>query len=114
MSRTKKTQSTDNFFSDVYEVAKLIPKGRVTSYGAIARYLGLKSSARVVGWALHGCPKNVPAHRVVNQAGMLSGKHHFNPPSAMQKALEKEGVKVKKDQIQDFRNIFWDPSSELS
>lgn len=113
MPRIKKTQSTDNFFSDVYEVAKLIPKGRVTSYGAIGRYLGLKSSARMVGWALHSCPKNVPAHRVVNRLGTLSGKHHFNPPSSMQKALEKEGVKVKKDQVQDFDKIFWDPSTEL-
>ncbi len=113
MPRIKKTQSTDNFFSDVYEVAKLIPKGRVTSYGAIAHYLGLKSSARMVGWALHGCPKNVPAHRVVNSAGLLTGKHHFKPPSAMQKALEKEGVKVKNDQVQDFKKIFWDPAVEL-
>ncbi|HET7180298.1 MAG TPA: MGMT family protein [Chryseosolibacter sp.] len=107
------TQSTDNFFNDVYEVAKLVPKGRVTSYGAIARYLGVRSSARMVGWALHNCPKTVPAHRVVNSAGLLSGKHHFKPPSAMQKALEKEGVKVKKDQVQNFREVFWDPSVEL-
>jgi methylated-DNA-protein-cysteine methyltransferase-like protein len=113
MPRIKMTQSTDNFFNDVYEVAKLIPKGRVTSYGAIARYLGVRSSARMVGWALHNCPKNVPAHRVVNSAGLLSGKHHFKPPSAMQKALEKEGVKVKKDQVQNFGEVFWDPSVEL-
>lgn len=113
MPRIKKTQSTDNFFADVYEVAKLIPKGRVTSYGAIAQYLGLKSSARMVGWALHGCPKSVPAHRVVNRTGLLTGKHHFNPPSAMQKRLEKEGVKVKNDQVQHFKEIFWDPSVEL-
>jgi methylated-DNA-protein-cysteine methyltransferase related protein len=113
MTRIKKKQSADNFFSDVHEVAKLIPKGRVTSYGAIAQYLGVKSSARMVGWAMHGCPKGVPAHRVVNSAGLLTGKHHFNPPSAMQKALEKEGVKVRKDQVQNFRDIFWDPSKEL-
>jgi methylated-DNA-protein-cysteine methyltransferase-like protein len=113
MPRIKKTQSTDNFFRDVHEVAKLIPKGRVTSYGAIAQYLGLKSSARMVGWAMHSCPKNVPAHRVVNSSGLLTGKHHFHPPSAMQKALEKEGVKVKKDQVQDFKKVFWDPSAEL-
>lgn len=113
MPRIKKKQSTDNFFSDVYEVAKLVPKGRVTSYGAIAHYLGLKSGARMVGWALHGCPKNVPAHRVVNSAGLLTGKHHFKPPSAMQKALEKEGTKVKNDQVQNFRDIFWDPTLEL-
>ena len=106
-------QSGDNFFKDVYEIARLIPKGRVTSYGAIAHYLGLKSSARMVGWALHGCPKNVPAHRVVNRAGLLTGKHHFNPPSLMKKLLEKEGIKVKNDQVQGFKEIFWDPSLEL-
>ena len=114
MARIKKTQSADDFFNDVYEVAKLIPKGRVTSYGAIAQYLGLKSSARMVGWALHGCPKDVPAHRVVNRSGLLTGKHHFSPPSAMQKSLEKEGIKVKHDQVQGFRDIFWDPSVELN
>ena len=113
MPRIKKTQSADNFFQDVYDVAKLIPKGRVTSYGAIAHYLGLKSSARMVGWALNGCPKGVPAHRVVNRNGLLTGKHHFSPPSAMQKSLEKEGVKVAKDQVQDFEKVFWDPSLEL-
>lgn len=113
MPRIKKKHSADNFFDNVYEVAKLIPKGRVTSYGAIAHYLGLKSSARMVGWALHGCPRNVPAHRVVNRIGLLTGKHHFTPPAAMQRALEKEGIKVKKDQIQGFKDIFWDPSREL-
>lgn len=113
MARIKNRQSTDNFFQDVYEVAKLIPKGRVTSYGAIAHYLGLKSSARMVGWALHGCPKNVPAHRVVNRAGLLTGKHHFTPPSAMQERLEKEGISVKEDQVQEFERLFWDPSAEL-
>ncbi|MGC1243872.1 MAG: MGMT family protein [Chryseosolibacter sp.] len=113
MTRIKKTQSADNFFENVFEVAKLIPKGRVTSYGAIAQYLGMKSSARMVGWALHGCPKNVPAHRVVNRSGLLTGKHHFNPPSAMQRSLEKEGVKVQDDQVQRFREIFWDPNIEL-
>jgi len=114
MPRIKKAQSADNFFQNVFEVAKLIPKGRVTSYGAIARYLGMKSSARMVGWALHGCPKDVPAHRVVNSAGLLTGKHHFKPPSAMQRALRKEGVNVKNDQVQKFREVFWDPSIELS
>ena len=113
MTRIKKKQSADNFFQDVYEVAKLVPKGRVTSYGAIAHYLGMKSSARMVGWALHDCPKNVPAHRVVNRSGLLTGKHHFNPPSAMQKSLEKEGIKVKNDQVQNFAGVFWDPSAEL-
>lgn len=113
MASIKKTQSADNFFSDVYQVAKLIPKGRVTSYGAIARYLGVKSSARMVGWAMHGCPKDVPAHRVVNRAGLLTGKHHFDPPSSMQRSLKKEGVKVIGDKVQDFKQIFWDPSAEL-
>lgn len=113
MARIKNKQSTDNFFADVYEVAKLIPKGRVTSYGAIAHYLGVKSSARMVGWAMYGCPKGVPAHRVVNSAGLLTGKHHFKPPSSMQKALEKDGVKVKNDKVQNFNEVFWDPSREL-
>lgn len=113
MPRIKKTQSADNFFENVFEVAKLIPKGRVTSYGAIAQYLGMKSSARMVGWALNGCPKHVPAHRVVNRSGLLTGKHHFKPPIAMQRSLEKEGIKVKNDQVQNFREIFWDPSTAL-
>ena len=113
MARIKRRQSTDNFFQDVYQVAKLIPKGRVTSYGAIASYLGLKSSARMVGWALNGCPKDVPAHRVVNRSGLLTGKHHFNPPTEMQRRLEKEGIRVVDDQVQDFNRLFWDPSLEL-
>jgi methylated-DNA-protein-cysteine methyltransferase-like protein len=113
MPRTKNRQTADNFFQDVFDVTKLIPKGRVTSYGAIASYLGLKSSARMVGWALHGCPKNVPAHRVVNRNGLLTGKHHFNPPAKMQTSLEKEGIKVKKDQVMDFEKVFWDPMKEL-
>lgn len=113
MTRIKKTQSADNFYENVFEIAKLIPKGRVTSYGAIAQYLGLKSSARMVGWALNGCPEDVPAHRVVNRSGLLTGKHHFNPPSSMQRSLEKEGVKVEDDQVQRFDEIFWDPNVEL-
>ena len=113
MTRIKKKQSADNFFTDVYEVAKLIPKGKVTSYGAIAQYLGLKSSARMVGWAMHSCPKGVPAHRVVNSSGLLTGKHHFRPPSAMKKLLEMDGVKVKNDQVQKFKDVFWDPLKEL-
>ena len=108
---------TLNFFEQVYAVARLIPKGRVTSYGAIGAALGAKSSARMVGWAMNDCrtarPK-VPAHRVVNRVGMLSGKHHFEGPSEMEKLLVKEGVKVKNDQVVDFAKIFWDPSAELS
>lgn len=104
-----------NFFEDVFEVVRLIPKGRVTSYGAIARYLGTASSARMVGWAMNAshAEKNVPAHRVVNSQGLLTGKHHFVPPNAMQKQLEKEGVKVVKDKVQEFEKKFWDPAKEL-
>jgi methylated-DNA-protein-cysteine methyltransferase related protein len=113
MARTKKKQSTSNFFDDVYDVVRLIPKGRVTSYGAIAHFLGAKSSARMVGWAMHGCPKGVPAHRVVNSAGMLSGKHAFKTPTTMEKLLRKEGIMVIKDKVKSFTEIFWDPNREL-
>lgn len=104
-----------SFFDDVFDVVKLIPKGRVTSYGAIAAYLGTKMSSRMVGWAMNAAhsDKKVPAHRVVNRNGLLTGKHHFTPPSAMQERLEKEGVKVVKDKIQDFQKHFWNPSQEL-
>lgn len=112
MAGTKKADKP-NFFNDVYEVARLIPKGRVTSYGAIANYLGAKMSSRMVGWAMNGCPKDVPAHRVVNRNGLLTGKHHFSPPSRMQQLLEKEKVKVRKDQVVDFKEKYWDPSVEL-
>jgi len=105
-----------SFFEDVFDVVRQIPKGRVTSYGAVAAYLGAKSSARMVGWAMnavgHVKPK-VPAHRVVNRNGMLSGKVHFNPPELMQQLLEKEGIKVKKDTVIDFEKKFWDPTIEL-
>jgi len=96
----------------VFEVARQIPKGRVTSYGAIAAALGSKSSARMVGWAMNGCHRvkpKVPAHRVVNRNGMLTGKFHFNPPGMMEQLLKKEGVKVKNDQVVDFKKLFWDP-----
>lgn len=114
-TKTKGSNKTYSFFDDVFEVAKLIPKGRVTSYGAIAAYLGTKMSARMVGWAMnaaHGDIK-VPAHRVVNRAGMLTGKHHFETPTAMQKCLEKEKIKVVKDKVVDFEKLFWDPAKEL-
>lgn len=110
----KKKQTTSNFFADVYEVVKLVPKGRVTSYGAIAHYLGAKSGARMVGWAMHGCPKGVPAHRVVNSAGLLTGKHHFKTPDAMEKLLKKEGVRVVNNRIVQFADHFWNPSTELT
>jgi len=113
MAGKKIKTSEPNFFQDVYAVVKLIPKGRVTSYGAIANYLGTKMSSRMVGWAMHGCPNGVPAHRVVNRNGILTGKHHFKPPSMMQKLLEKEGTKVSKDKIVDFVDKYWDPSTEL-
>jgi methylated-DNA-protein-cysteine methyltransferase-like protein len=105
----------ESFFQDVYEVAKLIPKGRVTSYGAIAKYLGVARSARVVGWAMNGAvtEQDVPAHRVVNRIGVLTGKHHFQSPTRMKELLEAEGVKVVKDQIVNFNKHFWDPMIEL-
>jgi methylated-DNA-protein-cysteine methyltransferase-like protein len=106
----------DSFFDLVYEVARQIPKGRVTSYGAIANCLGTKLSARMVGWAMNGAhhskPK-VPAHRVVNRNGMLSGKHHFETPTRMEELLKKEGIKVKNDTIVDFDKKFWDPAEIL-
>ncbi len=103
------------FFNDVYEVVKLIPPGRVTSYGAIGEYLGLKSSARMVGWAMnaaHGLA-DVPAHRVVNRNGLLTGKHHFSTPTMMQELLELEGIKIEKDKILNFKNVYWEPIKEL-
>ena len=106
----------ENFFELVFEVARQIPKGRVTSYGAIAACLGAKSSARMVGWAMNGAGRvrpKVPAHRVVNRLGILSGKHHFSPPGNMEKLLKKEGIKVKNDQVLDFKKLFWDLVTEL-
>ena len=106
----------ENFFELVFEVARQIPKGKVTSYGAIAECLGTKSSARMVGWAMNGAHKvipKVPAHRVVNRLGILSGKHHFSPPGKMEKLLKKEGIKVKNDQVVDFKKKFWNPVEEL-
>jgi methylated-DNA-protein-cysteine methyltransferase related protein len=104
----------ESFFELVYEVVRQIPKGRVTSYGAIAACLGAKSSARMVGWAMHGAHslRKVPAHRVVNRNGMLSGKHHFETPSRMEELLKQEGILVKNDTIVNFKKIFWDPGKE--
>lgn len=106
----------NDFYEKVYATTRLIPPGRVTSYGAIANYLGTGMSARVVGWALnnsHTQDPFVPAHRVVNRNGLLTGKVHFHPPSAMQELLENEGVIVKNDQIVNFAGYFWDPMKEL-
>ena len=106
----------DNFFEKVYKVARLIPYGRVTSYGAIAKYLGAARSARMVGWAMNNSGNKqpeVPAHRVVNRKGLLTGKHHFNGTNLMQQLLESEGIIVVDNQIQDLKTVFWNPSEEL-
>lgn len=106
-----------SFFASVYEVVQLIPYGRVTSYGAIARYLGSAGSARMVGWAMnlaHQLPQPVPAHRVVNRNGLLSGSHHFGAPGRMQQLLEAENIRIENHQVQDLEKYFWDPSIELS
>ena len=106
-----------SFFQDVYEVVRQIPKGKVTSYGAVAAYLGTKLSARMVGWAMNAAgtakPK-VPAQRVVNRNGMLTGKHHFATPTLMEELLKKDGVGIKNDTVIDFKKRFWDPITELS
>ena len=106
----------DNFFEKSYSVARQIPFGKVTSYGAIAKYLGTARSARMVGWAMNASHNNetVPAHRVVNRKGLLTGKHHFDGTNLMQQLLESEGIKIIDNQIQDFKDVFWDPSIELA
>lgn len=106
-----------SFFQDVYDVVRQVPKGRVTTYGAIANYLGTKLSARMVGWAMnaaHNIKPKVPAHRVVNRNGLLSGRMHFATPTLMQELLEKEKVIVSDEKIADFKTIFWDPAMHLS
>ncbi len=114
-SKKQKSAAKHNFFEDVYAVVKLIPKGRVTSYGAIGRYLGTAMSARMVGWAMNAAhmEKKVPAHRVVNSQGLLTGKLHFKTPNTMQRCLEKEGVSVRNDKVWDFEKRLWDPAKEL-
>lgn len=105
-----------SFFEQVYDVARQIPRGRVTSYGAIAAYLGTRMSARMVGWAMNGAGRvspEVPAHRVVNRNGMLSGKMHFETPTTMEELLRKEKIRVENDTIVDFEKKFWDPAVEL-
>ena len=106
-----------DFFEQVFEVVKQIPKGRATTYGAIASFLGAKQASRTVGYAMnasHQSEEMIPAHRVVNRNGMLTGKHHFHPPESMQKRLEAEGIKVVNDKIQDFESVFWDPEELLA
>ncbi len=105
------------FFEKVFEVVKLIPKGKVTSYGAIAVFLGTKGSSRMVGWAMnssHHSTANIPAHRVVNRNGVLTGKHHFGGPEIMKQLLESEGIIIVNDQIIDFEKHFWNPATELN
>ena len=109
--------TTNDFFDQVYQVVRLVPKGRVTSYGAIAAYLGAKTSARVVGYAMnaaHGQKPKVPAHRVLNRNGQLTGKHHFATPYLMQELLEKEKIKIENDAVVDLKKHFWDPTIELT
>lgn len=113
---TPSGKKDESFFEAVFDVVRQIPKGRVTSYGAIAAALGTKLSARMVGWAMkasHAMKPKVPAHRVVNRNGLLTGKMHFAYPEQMQELLEKEGVNVIDDQVQDFTKKFWDPAKEL-
>lgn len=107
---------TDSFFKRVYQIARLIPFGRVTTYGAIALYLGSKGSARMVGWAMNAChheKEAVPAHRVVNRQGILTGKHHFGGSQVMHDLLESEGITIVENQIINFEKVFWDPMYEL-
>lgn len=116
-SVTPSGKKDESFFELVFHVVRQIPNGRVTSYGAIAAALGAKSSSRLVGWAMNGSHRvrpKVPAHRVVNRLGLLTGKIHFSPPEQMQQLLEKEGVKVLDDKIVDFKKKFWDPAKELA
>jgi len=121
MSRKKiinqsSTQKEYSFFQDVFDVVLQIPKGRATSYGAIAKYLGTKLSARMVGWAMnasHTSSLKIPAQRVVNRNGILTGKFHFATPTLMEELLVKDGLTIKNDTIVDFKNVFWDPGIEL-
>ncbi|MCL9806073.1 MGMT family protein [Flavobacterium amniphilum] len=112
MAKSKFNPDNDNFFERVYEIARQIPEGRVTSYGAIAKVLGAARSARMVGWAMNASHnmEDVPAHRVVNRNGVLTGKHHFDGTSLMQQLLESEGVEVVDNQIVDFEKYFWQPN----
>lgn len=113
--KAKKAKEDENFIDRVYAIVRKIPRGRATSYGAIAESSGIRLSARMVGWAMHAADRAdppVPAHRVVNSKGLLTGAHHFATPTLMQELLENEGIKVVDNQIQDFRTVFWDPAGE--
>lgn len=105
----------ESLFDLIFDIVRNIPPGRVTSYGAIAKCIGSGSSARIVGWAMHAAGRypGVPAHRVVNSQGLLTGKHHFGTPKTMERLLKKEGVKVKDDKVQNFKQVFWDPAELL-
>jgi methylated-DNA-protein-cysteine methyltransferase-like protein len=111
----KLSEKNKDFFQNVFDVVRLIPEGRVTSYGAIAKYLGAPRSSRMVGWAMNASHKEegIPAHRVVNRNGLLTGRAHFDPPEAMEARLVAEGIEVKENQVQKFKTIFWDPCEEL-
>ncbi|NRA10705.1 MAG: MGMT family protein [Crocinitomicaceae bacterium] len=111
----KFSEKNKDFFQNVYDVVRLIPEGRATSYGSIANYLGSPRSSRMVGWAINAAHdyKDVPAHRVVNRIGLLTGKMHFTDPNQMQRLLKKEGVEVTKDKIMNFKEVYWDPTIEL-
>lgn len=111
-AKKKKSPATESFFETVFDIARRIPKGRVTTFGAIAEAAGIRLSARMVGWAMNSAGKSVapvPAHRVVNRNGRLTGKHHFATPTLMQELLEQEGVKVREDAVVDFEKLFWQP-----
>ena len=112
----KPAHNKENIYDVIYDVVRAIPEGRVSSYGAVAAAIGAKSGARVVGYAMnncHGAKPKVPAHRVVNRNGLLTGKHHFETETRMEELLKKEGVKVKDDKVVDFEKLFWDPLTEL-
>jgi methylated-DNA-protein-cysteine methyltransferase-like protein len=111
-----KNSSNDNFFERVYEIVRLVPEGRITTYGALAKFTGSPKASRMVGWAMnasHLQPGFVPAHRVVNRKGILTGKHHFRHPDLMQELLESEGIIIDNDRVVEFNKLFWDPYKEL-
>ncbi len=114
MTKITKNHRKNNFFEQVYEIVRLVPHGKVTTYGAIARCIGTPGASRMVGWAMnnsHACTPFVPAHRVVNRNGLLTGKHHFGGPNIMQQLLENEGIVIINDKVKDFDKLFWDPAS---